>query len=197
MEYPSSNTSASLTAASQQHKEKLAEYYRLSLCGELSDEDAERLEWIYKEAESDPCLNFFIEEIDYLINHRLDLLNANHHLEYENQKSWLREHLQEVPLDEDDRKEMQKLLREFNYYKGPIDGVIGVRSTEAIQKFHHDAQRTLAEKGFYHQEIDGIFGMSSVAAVKQFQKTEKLKEDGVLGRETSVKLWTSRGSNEL
>jgi hypothetical protein len=193
MEYPSSDTSACLTAASQQRKGKLVEYYRLSLCDELSDEDAERLEQIYEEAMSDSCLNFLIEEIDYSINLRLGLLSENNHQEYENQKSWLREHLQEVPLDEIARKEMQTLLREFNYYKGPIDGVIGVRSTEAIQKFHRDAQRALAEKGFYNHEIDGVFGMDSVTAVKQFQKTEKLKEDGVLGRETSVKLWTSRG----
>lgn len=193
MEYPSSNTSACLTAASQQRKGKLAEYYRLSLRGELSDEEAERLEQIYEEAEADPCLDFLIEEIDYFINRRLGLLSENQHQEYENQKSWLREHLQEVPLDETARKEMQTLLREFNYYKGPIDGVIGIRSKEAIQKFHLDAQRALADKGFYKHEIDGIFGMDSVTAVKQFQKTEKLKADGVLGRETSVKLWTSRG----
>lgn len=193
MEYPSSDTSACLTAASQQYKEKLTEYYRLSLCRELSDEEAERLAWIYEEAESDSYLSFLIEEIDYFINRRLDLLGASMNREYENQKAWLREHLQEVPVDEDSRKDMQRLLRGFKYYKGPIDGVIGVRSMEAIQKFHEDAQRTLSEKGFYHQEIDGIFGMGLVAAVKQFQKTLKLKEDGVLGKETSEKLWTSRG----
>ncbi|MEM6866910.1 MAG: peptidoglycan-binding domain-containing protein [Cyanobacteria bacterium P01_C01_bin.121] len=193
MEYPSSNISVRLTAASQKRKGKLAEYYRLSLCGELSDEDAERLEQIYEEAKFDPCLNFLIEEVDYFINRRLGLLDESSHLDYENQKSWLREHLQEVPLDEAARKAMQKLLQEFNYYKGPIDGVIGSRSTEAIQQFHQDAQRTLAERGFYHHEIDGIFGIDSITAVKQFQKTEKLKEDGVLGRETSVKLLTSRG----
>jgi len=193
MEYPTSDISACLTAASQQRQETLAEYYRLSLCGELSDEEAERLEWIYEEAESDPCLHFFIEEIDYFLNCRLGLLSTSQEKKYSDQQAWLREHLQEMPLDEEYRKEMQILLRELKYYKGPIDGVIGVRSTEAIQEFHKAAQRALAQKGFYLEEIDGVFGIDSIKAVRRFQKTENLQENGVLGKETSAKLLASGG----
>lgn len=188
MEVPAYDLSDHLGKALTERASTLAEYYRIAVCSLMSDEDADRLDAIYQAAESDPWLNFLINELDYCINQRAGLLSDEQISDYDNQQAWLREHLQETPLDDQSRKAMQILLQEFNYYAGPIDGVLGKRSKKAIEKLHKKAQKLLAQKGYYHEQIDGIFAERSVLAVQNFQRAENIKDDGVLGKVTLTKL---------
>ncbi len=162
----------------------LKEYCELALCRELNDDSATKLEAIYTEAERDPLLDFFINEFDRIWGERVGLLDVHAIKDYQNQQAWLREHLGETLLDQQYRLEIQKLLREQGFYKGPIDGVWGNRSNRAIKQFRMGVQRRLRDKGLYNGEIDGEFGEQSVNAVMKFQKSHHLKNDGVLGSQT-------------
>ncbi|MGP1375228.1 MAG: peptidoglycan-binding domain-containing protein [Almyronema sp.] len=177
-----------LTLACQINTDTLASYSQLATASELTDEAAAQLAAIYTAAETDPLLNFLINELDYILNRRLGLLNEPLASEYKDQQAFLREHLEEMPFDFEYRKQMQQLLSEEGVYDGPIDGVFGKRSKEAIETFHRRIQQMLAERGFYNKSIDGIFGEHSVTAVKQFQKSKALKDDGVPGRKTYQEL---------
>jgi len=173
-----------LMQGSQSYAQTLAEYCRLALSPELTDEQADRLEEIYQQAEKAPVLNFFINELDYLLGQRIGVLDEVSVADYKNQQAWLREHLEEMPLDRDNRIEIQSFLQEHGFYDGPIDGVLGDRSARAVEQFLKEAQKLLREKGFYDGEVDGEFGNRSLHAVIEFQKSQRLEEDGVLGRKT-------------
>jgi Putative peptidoglycan binding domain len=166
----------------------LAEYYKLTLKGELTDEDAAQLEAIYTKAEASPRLNFLINEIDYIVNQKLGLLDVSSVETYKDQQAWLREHLEQMPLDYKYREEMQKLLSEEGFYKGPIDGILGKRSTEAIDNYNRKVQELLHEYGLFEKDADGVLDEYSIEAVKRFQRGNALKEDGVPGRETFTAL---------
>lgn len=177
-----------LAKACQVNADALADYSKLATSSELTDEAAEQLAAIYTAAENDPCLNFLINELDYILNSRLGLLTEAAASEYKDQQAFLLEHLEEMPFDFVHRKEMQQLLLEVGFYDGPIDGVFGKRSKEAVEAFHREVQQMLAERGFYQRPVDGVFGEYSVAAIKQFQKSKALKDDGVPGRKTYKEL---------
>lgn len=174
--------------ASEAYIDILAEYYKLTLKGELTDEEADRLEAIYTNAEASPQLNFLINEIDYIVNERLGLLNVSSVETYKDQQAWLREHLEQMPLDYKHREEMQKLLSEEGFYKGPIDGILGKRSMKAIDKYYKKVQQLLHEYGLFEKDADGVLDEYSIEAVKRFQRGNALKEDGVPGRETFTAL---------
>jgi murein L,D-transpeptidase YcbB/YkuD len=145
-----------LTQASQKYESKLSEYLRLASRSELTDEEADQLAAIYIEAEQEPLLIFFINELDYLLGQKLGLLDADLIVDYKNQQSWLREHLQEMPLDQEYRKEVQRLLQEQNFYDGPIDGVLGKRSVKAVKQFQQQHQL----------KDDGVPGQATFAVLQ-------------------------------
>lgn len=173
---------------SQADTDTLTDYYRLIQQTELTDEDAELLAAIYTKAEASPLLNFIINELDYVVNQRLGLLDDSDIEGYKDQQAWLREHLEQMPLDREYRKEMQQLLSEEGFYKGPIDGILGKRSTKAIDSYFRRVQELLHQRGLYEKNVDGVIGEYSIEAVKQFQRAKALKEDGVPGRETFTAL---------
>jgi len=177
-----------ISKASQANTEILAEYYKLTLKNELTDTDVEQLATIYTKAETSPLLNFLIDELDYIVNQRLGLLSVSAVETYKDQQAWLREHLEQMPLDRKYRKEMQQLLSKEGFYKGPIDGILGKRSTKAIDHYFRKVQELLHERGLYEQDVDGVLGEYSIAAVKQFQRANALTEDGVPGKETFTAL---------
>ena len=177
-----------VSQACQADANLLAEYYKLTLKEELTDAEAARLERIYTKAEASPLLNFLINELDYIVNQRLGLLTISAVENYKDQQAWLREHLEQMPLDREYRKEMQQLLSEEGFYKGPIDGILGKRSTKAIDLYFRKVQELLHERGLYEKDVDGVLGEHSIEAVKQFQRATALKEDGVPGKETFTAL---------
>lgn len=188
MERTIDSLSNAINKACQADADILAEYYNLTLKDELTDEDADRLAAIYTKAEASPLLNFLINELDHIVNQKLGLLDVSFVETYKDQQAWLREHLEQMPLDRECRKEMQQLLSEEGFYKGAIDGVLGKRSTKAIVRYFRKVQELLHEGGLYEKKIDGVIGEHSIEAVKQFQRANALKEDGVPGRQTFTAL---------
>lgn len=167
---------------------KLIDYCQLALKQEPSDDEADYLAAIYTEAESDSVLNFLITEMDQLLAERLDLLDARTINKHGDQQAWLREHLEQSLFDQKHRSDIQMLLQEQGYYKGPIDGVLGQRSCKAFAKFRELLQRQLQEQGWYTGAIDGELGERTVTAVMEFQRSRHLQDDGVPGRKTFVVL---------
>lgn len=129
-----------LIRASQQYAPILDTYCKLAMSNELSDEEVDLLATIYTDAETDRLLNFFINEFDYILGRRLGLLTNEFVENYKNQQAWLREHLEEIPLDQVYRVKIQSLLRDQGFYNGPIDGVLGHRSIAAVQEFQRSHQ---------------------------------------------------------
>lgn len=179
---------AALLAAIEEHGNLLADYQELALYRELTDEAADRLDLIYAAAEKDPMLNFLLTEVDHVLNRRLGLLTNKAVEGYKDQQAWLRERLEQSPLEHDNRQEVQKMLAEEGFYEGPIDGVIGSRSTQALKQMTTQVQKHLFQRGFYNQDIDGFFGKSSSQAVKAFQQSKSLDDSGLPNRETLIAL---------
>ena len=180
--------SAALAATSQTYASLLADYKELALCHEITDEAADRLDQIYAEAEINPVLNFLLTEMDHIINKQLGLLSEQAIKGYQDQQAWLRERLEQTPFEYDHHHEVQRMLADEGFYEGPIDGVLGRRSTDAIKQMTTQLQERLSERGFYKKTIDGEFGKFSSAAVKAFQQSKALKDSGVPNKETLLAL---------
>ncbi len=143
------------------YKKILTEYCRLAAIAHLSpdpsDDDAARLDEILSQAETDGMLSFLIGEVDHLLGARMNLLTPEAICEYKLQQARLSEHLAVSPLDPDFQRMLQLRLREIGFYQGPIDGVLGERSREAVRKF----QESNAVKA------DGIPGPKTVSILLQ------------------------------
>lgn len=163
---------------------KLDNYCDLALSQELTDDEADKLAAIYTEAEYDPLLNFFITELDRILAERQTLLDDRAIEQYKNQQAWLREHLEQTLFDQTHRVEIQEILQRQGLYHGPLDGIWGKRSSQALTQFRKRVQQRLQEQGFYDGKIDGVFGERSVTAVMQFQRSRDLVDDGVAGKKT-------------
>jgi Putative peptidoglycan binding domain len=128
-------------------------YYRLSTQPELSDQDADSLDEILQQAELDASLNFFLSEIDYMIGLTSGLRDEAHVESYRDQKAWLREHLETLdPGQIEYHRELQKLLGQRGFYKGPVDGVAGKEFHQAVVEFQHSVKL----------QEDGIVGLKTL-----------------------------------
>lgn len=68
----------------------LQEYFHLALLEQLSHSQAERLAKIIDMTQFDPILEFWVNETDHIIGHRLNLIDEN---ECKNQQAKLQEYL--------------------------------------------------------------------------------------------------------
>ena len=60
--------------------------------------------------------------------------------------------------------------------------------TSVLQPTTRDMQQALKNAGFYQGAVDGKMGGQTRAAIKEFQRVNGLKDDGVVGKQTWVKL---------
>lgn len=130
------NAADHFSHVSQHYQGIVLEYCYLASLATLSEEQADYLDRILAEAETDEFLNFLLIEFDCIIAQKLNLLAAEHIHQYANQQAFLREHL--VKLVSDDLayyRELQKRLREKGCYQGPVDGVFGKDSRAAVERF--------------------------------------------------------------
>jgi Putative peptidoglycan binding domain len=128
-----------LLKAYDSYKHVLGDYHRLISSVELSDEDAERMDKILEQAESDEVLNFLLGEVNYIIGQRFGLFDNQNINEYKNQQAYLREHLEHIPNVLDWNRERQKELRKRGFYRGPIDGIFGQDSRMAVKIFQENS----------------------------------------------------------
>lgn len=138
-----------LEQAYKKNDSLLEAYCRLSTQPELSDQDADFLDEILQQAEFDASLNFILSEIDYKIALRSGLRDEAHIESYRDQKAWLREHLETLdPGQIEYHRELQKLLGQRGFYKGPVDGVASKEFHQAVVEFQH----------LFELQEDGIVG---------------------------------------
>lgn len=69
-----------------------------------------------------------------------------------------------------------------------VDGIAGKNTLSKIDAIIKNIQSKLKQKGFLKGNIDGIFGNNTRNAVIKFQKTNGLKIDGIVGKNTLFKL---------
>ena len=68
------------------------------------------------------------------------------------------------------------------------DRVNTSRKADLSKATKKDIQTALKNAGYYNGPVDGKFGHLTTVAVKEFQKANGLKEDGVVGEQTWVRL---------
>jgi|GEM_PF-5415978 len=161
------------------HADILLQYTQLWLKSELDEAEIEKLDALYTKAETEPLLHFIITIYDRILGERVGLINTESIEIYKDQQAWLREHLEQVLLEQDDLIAAQTFLQEVGFYKGPLDGVWGTRARTAATQYRMEVQHLLQQKGLYCGDIDGEMGNQSVIAVQEFQKSHNLKHDGV------------------
>ena len=145
------------------------EYARLAIQRPLSENSADRLEEILVQAQEDGVLEFWINEIDHFIDHELKLTThtKTYSINAQEMKEELLKHLNldtegyglinilnedaDITIDVIPSKiqEVQSRLKRCGLYGGPIDGVVGYRTKEALVTFQK--QHNIAPSGL----IDG------------------------------------------
>src|SRR5213592_2760806 len=88
---------------------------------------------------------------------------------------------------------LQVTLRHHHVYRGPVDGIVGVKTTAAVMRFQRrhgltpdgvvgtKTRRAFARHGFPNASIDGGFGAHTSRALRRFQRWAHLTPDGVAG----------------
>lgn len=136
----SSNAVDDFDLVSHNYQGILLEYCFLAALPTLSEEQADYLDRILAQAETDEILNFLLIEFDHVIAKKLNLLSDQHLPQYEDQQAYLREHLVRfTPEDPAYYRELQKLLRDQGWYRGLVDGVFGEDSRQAVKQFQESA----------------------------------------------------------
>jgi hypothetical protein len=132
-----------LVQQSLKYTEIIHEYCTLASQRSLTQLQADRLEKILQQAQSDPWLDFLIDEADHILAHELGLIKEQfiqhqlHELKKSIDRLWCELFLQEIQ-NQNRSKEIQKLqkyLQEEGLYDGAIDGCIGSRTQAAIELF--------------------------------------------------------------
>jgi hypothetical protein len=125
-----------LTQSWVKYQDILLEYYTLAISDSLNDIQADRMAEILTQAEADEILNFWIEEADYLIAHRLGLIDEDFIRSQQNQlrslirKAWIDLLLHEI---QDKTKAVQVYLKHQGAYQGEINGKLDPSTHAAIQ----------------------------------------------------------------
>lgn len=131
------------------------EYARLATRKPLSDADKDRMYAILDQAQENGVLDFWIHEVDHFLDHELRLVTgkAIYPVETQQLKEELLEHLNldakgyglmdslneegNITIDIIPSKipEVQYSLKRQGLYPGPIDGIVGLRTQEALRNF--------------------------------------------------------------
>jgi hypothetical protein len=148
------------------YEKVLRRYYSLCAQPDLSEAEADCIETILEQAESDELLSFFLTEIDYLVGQTLGLYDEKHIRSYRDQQAWLREHLDRLnPGEIEYHRELQKWLQKIGWYKGPLDGVAGKDFRQAVEGFQRSRQLA----------VDGIVGPQTLRTlIKEEPEAETL-----------------------
>lgn len=157
---------------------QVREYCVIASQRRLSERDADRLADIIRCAETDSCLELWINEADHFLDHELGLQNGRtiHPIETEGQKANLLKHLSFWAQKSEDTE--------------TSDGAAEL--IEEIQEFltsgNRAVQESLKKQGFDPGPIDGVVGSRTQEAIMRFQRAHNLYETGKLDSETQLAL---------
>lgn len=145
------NDMETMVQQSLAYKDTIHAYWRLASRPTLTESEADYLEKILNQAQSEPFLEFLLDEVDHLLAHELGLLDEQYikHQQNELKKSldqaWFEQLLAEIRSRS---KDVQKYLQGKGFYKGAIDGQIGPRTQEAIALLKKEENLKLSDLSF-------------------------------------------------
>ncbi|MGQ4647026.1 peptidoglycan-binding domain-containing protein [Lyngbya aestuarii] len=143
-----------LVQQSLKYKEVIQEYCTLASLSTLTESEADRIEEILLKAQSEPWLDFLIDEADHILAHKLGLMDKQAIKSQQNKLSQLI-----------DRNCLEQQLMEIQ------------NRSQKIQNRSKEIQEYLKVKGVYHGAIDGKMGSLTRTAI------ESLKKEGSLDSE--------------
>ncbi|MGF1568172.1 MAG: peptidoglycan-binding protein [Nodosilinea sp.] len=148
------------------------EYCQLALRPSLSEAEGNRMAELLALAEHNGQLDFWINEADHFIDHALGFGSASrvYASVNENLKARLRELLDltnnaEAKANEESlalleelndslaagTREVQQRLAQRGYDPGPVDGVAGPKTRQALKAFEHQEHQELAQMPQYNE----------------------------------------------
>jgi hypothetical protein len=139
------NIGASLAQQYLRYKDIISEYCNLTSRVTLTESQAERIEEILLEAQSDMMLEFFLDEADHIVAHQLNLIKPKIIEQQQDKLStyleeiWSKEFIKEIPnqLTQLHRKKLQECLKQKGLYTGLIDGIFGSKTRKALECLKH------------------------------------------------------------
>ena len=146
------NNIEKLIQQSLQYRDLIDEYAALATQCSLSDTEADRIQAILDQAESEPLLYFLIDEIDHCLAHQQGLIDAKF---IQNQQERLHKTM--------DQNRLEQILQE-----------IQARSVNFTRKKIEQCQIYLHKQVFYNGAIDGVYGPKTKAAIDLLQQEKNI-----------------------
>lgn len=182
----------SFIQASQKYLPVLEEYYKLECRQTLTEEEEDRVQEILEEAQSNPVLDFLIDEVDHILGHELGLIDEKfirqqqQRLKSKIDSRWM-DHLlsshtgepnlpslQETELDLLSLQEAQTRLKQEGLYNGQIDGVFGPVTKQAFRALRRRVRERLEKQGIHTDSIDGILKKDRNVINTAYQEGKKI-----------------------
>jgi hypothetical protein len=177
-----SPTELLLLSEAQKRSDIIMEYLHLAVLETLTEPQADRMEQILENAESDSILAFLIDEADHIIGHELDLIDSDRiaaqqeTLQQKLDKTWVQLIISRSRLDryaqlpKETLEDAQQQLQKRGLYDGPIDGQCGEETKAAFRKLEtlfHEEWGTTDPAMLTNCEVspEGLTATKSVASL--------------------------------
>lgn len=146
-------------------RSKVIEYFTLSLLDVLTEPQAERLEAILDEATQDSLLSFWIDEVDHVVAHKLNLIDSTF---IDQQQTAL---LRKMRNFSDMENLVKGLKDSVDQMRCSIQQVLSyVKQENCTQESVQTLQSYLKHQGIYAGEVDGQFGSQTEKALEQLDQ---------------------------
>ncbi|MDB9524510.1 peptidoglycan-binding domain-containing protein [Oscillatoria sp. CS-180] len=137
---------SALLTESDLHKDVVLEYCQLALKPTLTDADQDRMAEILDMGAENAVLNFWLEEGDHLVAHRLGLIDESF---IKNQQDEFRRSVRHGLIKsfwndlQSRNKVLQAYLHRQGVYHGSIDGIVGPSTKEALRQLQEQQPSAL------------------------------------------------------
>jgi hypothetical protein len=143
-----------------QCQDQVMEYLALCMADILTEPQADRLGNILEEASSNPLLSFWIDEVDHVIAHRKDLIDAEY---VEKQQAALRKKIRTFSEIEALVFNLKASIRQVR------DVMDNLHNQAADPAFVESLQECLKKEGVYDGSVDGEFGQYTQQALEKLE----------------------------
>lgn len=144
-----------------QYHDQIMEYLTLCMADILTEPQADRLGAILEEASKNPLLSFWIDEVDHVVAHQKDLIDADY---VEKQQAALRKKIRtfsEIEILVFNLKASIKKAREV---------MDSLQNHATNPEFVESLQECLKKEGVYEGSVDGKFGQFTQQALEKLEK---------------------------